>query len=390
MGGFTGSFYDGSSGSGPSPGSGGSILWAPGTAGAFQSGPAVVAFLAANAAAGGGPVLVWLDFAGVGGTDSIGPGPGTVDLFHATFAVITPGGPGVCVIDVPDGVVIHDPGMCVNGVVIVTHGTAAPSITFTPGNPAIFQSRLNGGLENAGTYPAIDLVPGAFLVLVSELSGVYLTGTAPLVRMAAGAFLIIASTQGGTIQADLVSSLAPGDGTIVYRGDGTGPSPLPNNAGFSGAIYLANVGPTPTAVPTALRPVPVIGDIPTALEVYDTDINNVVSYAGSPGDWYNLAGAQSIVVGTGDADSLDLVAAGQRVRRVLIRILTAYSPGATIEVGPVGGPTNRIAQVADSVPQAPGLYIVDQLTSWVTQARIRVTIGGAPVAGAAVVDVEYN
>ena len=72
-----------------------------------------------------------------------------------------------------------------------------------------------------------------------------------------------------------------------------------------------------------------------------------------------------------------------------VRITTPYSPGATIEVGNAGSPALLMA-TTDNVPTSSAVYsIPPDDTVWTGPADVLVTVGGAPVAGAGFVVVQY-
>ena len=71
-----------------------------------------------------------------------------------------------------------------------------------------------------------------------------------------------------------------------------------------------------------------------------------------------------------------------------IKVTTPYSLGATIEVGLLGTP-NLLMDTPDIVATSIGLYAEHQDTVWPGPAKVLVTVGGAPVAGAAVCIVRF-
>ena len=89
-------------------------------------------------------------------------------------------------------------------------------------------------------------------------------------------------------------------------------------------------------------------------------------------------------------DSVTILPAGANVRRVAVEPTTPYSAGATIAVGQAGS-TSLLMGTTDSNPQAAGIYESSLDQAWgAAPLAVRVTIGGAPAAGAGVVIVEYS
>lgn len=70
-----------------------------------------------------------------------------------------------------------------------------------------------------------------------------------------------------------------------------------------------------------------------------------------------------------------------RAWKVVVRITTSFSAGATAEVGRTGAPT-AIGTGID-LTQVPGVYAFDTLSNWTTAAQVLVTVLGSPSVGAA-------
>ena len=94
-------------------------------------------------------------------------------------------------------------------------------------------------------------------------------------------------------------------------------------------------------------------------------------------------------MGTATVDSGQILPTGARVIECRVEVLTPYSLGATIEVGRASDP-DLYQTAAQNIPQVANTYTVD-LDQRVntSMAAVRVTIGGAPVVGSAIVMVLY-
>jgi hypothetical protein len=107
----------------------------------------------------------------------------------------------------------------------------------------------------------------------------------------------------------------------------------------------------------------------------------------------SLTGTQYIIqyaIGVGATqDSLTTIPANAIIMDTKVEITTPYSVGATINVGQPGNLT-LLQLTTDNLPQAVGLYQTMQDVAWGAAALVvRATIGGAPVAGAGFVTVQY-
>jgi hypothetical protein len=87
-------------------------------------------------------------------------------------------------------------------------------------------------------------------------------------------------------------------------------------------------------------------------------------------------------------DSVTSIPVGAVILRATLNVTTAYSPGATIEIGTNTIP-NLMMSGADNDPQVLGTYDAPQLTNNNSTSVVQVTIAGAPAAGTATVMVEY-
>jgi hypothetical protein len=94
-------------------------------------------------------------------------------------------------------------------------------------------------------------------------------------------------------------------------------------------------------------------------------------------------------IGTGAAQpSGTSIPNGAIIGERYIHIETPYSPGTTIEVGNAGSPALLMA-TPDSVPTSAAVYSVPADDTVWTGGDVLVTVGGAPVAGAGFVVVQY-
>jgi hypothetical protein len=76
------------------------------------------------------------------------------------------------------------------------------------------------------------------------------------------------------------------------------------------------------------------------------------------------------------------------VRRVMVKVTTAYSAGAQLTVGRVGAVDELVdANMIDET--SVGLYDMNVSTNYATDTQLLVTVTGGPAAGAAVLVIEY-
>jgi hypothetical protein len=105
-----------------------------------------------------------------------------------------------------------------------------------------------------------------------------------------------------------------------------------------------------------------------------------------------LAGVMNVIrfaIGTGATqDSTTSIPANAVVTDCKLDVQTPYSGGATISIGQPGTLTEFQA-TTDNNPQAAGIYQLMQDTAVVGAGVVRVTVAGAPGAGAGFVVVEY-
>lgn len=87
-------------------------------------------------------------------------------------------------------------------------------------------------------------------------------------------------------------------------------------------------------------------------------------------------------------DSATAIPAGAVVINAQIKVDTAYDGGATITIGTPAAP-GAFQGVGNNVPSSTNLYLNAQQTDVAAPGVVRVTLGGAPTVGAAVVLVEY-
>jgi hypothetical protein len=89
-------------------------------------------------------------------------------------------------------------------------------------------------------------------------------------------------------------------------------------------------------------------------------------------------------------DSVAMIPSFAKVTEATLNIVTPYSGGATITVGRVGSLT-LLQDTTDNLATVAGLYQVMQDTDWgVTELVVRVTVAGAPAAGAGYCIVKYT
>jgi hypothetical protein len=94
------------------------------------------------------------------------------------------------------------------------------------------------------------------------------------------------------------------------------------------------------------------------------------------------AGAIRVAIGVSNVSSTSSLPAGAVVTNAKLDIQTAYSAGATIQVGISGQPA-LFMDTGDSSPQTPDIYDLPQDSTFVGAASpVTVTFGGTPTAGA--------
>jgi hypothetical protein len=87
-------------------------------------------------------------------------------------------------------------------------------------------------------------------------------------------------------------------------------------------------------------------------------------------------------------DSVTSIPVGATILRATLNVTTAYSPGATIQIGSTTIP-NLMMSATDNDPQVVATYDAPQVTNNNATSVVQVTIAGAPVAGTATVTVQY-
>ncbi len=130
---------------------------------------------------------------------------------------------------------------------------------------------------------------------------------------------------------------------------------------------------------------------PDTIYIWDADGTAWVAI----GDIGSVTGSSRIIRfpidNSASQDSTFSIPANARVLRCDVEITTAYSGGASIQVGNTST-ANLIQTTSDNKPQSSSgkIYSVDQDTAWGGSASVvRVAVGGTPAAGAGVVVVEF-
>jgi len=112
------------------------------------------------------------------------------------------------------------------------------------------------------------------------------------------------------------------------------------------------------------------------------------------GDIGSVTGALRIIDFTIDnsasQDSTSSIPANALVLEANLEITTAYSAGATIEIGNTTT-SNLLQATTDNNPQTTAVYSKEQRTSIGASASVaRVTVSGSPAAGAGIVTIKYT
>ena len=298
-------------GQGPGGGAAGGVFWEPGGPGAVQTWGDVMAVVSASEA----PLPIWVSNAY--GVPTIPAASGTSDLHWCWFQSQTLGGLGQTTVELEDGAVLHNLWGCIGNAGVHMHPTTGPCLTFTTtgGNPPILSLQSTGGMQNSGTVPAIEDV--GFFVLLLRLAGGLVTGTAPVLNIGPGAIGVVGIANGGVFPNDVISS-TDGTATLVIQTDGTGPSPLPTQAGFTGTQSFSPQGSASTWT-TPGRPVPAFGPLPVGLTGYNTTLASPEWWDGAA--WVTAGGgaaalAAVLVVGNITGGKPIIVSAGDDVRGV--------------------------------------------------------------------------
>jgi hypothetical protein len=89
-------------------------------------------------------------------------------------------------------------------------------------------------------------------------------------------------------------------------------------------------------------------------------------------------------------DSLTPIPANAVVYSCMVQVVTPYTGGTVITVGRVGS-LALLQSASDNLPTAANLYQTVQRTPWgATQLPVRVSVAGAPIAGAGFCVVSYS
>jgi hypothetical protein len=92
---------------------------------------------------------------------------------------------------------------------------------------------------------------------------------------------------------------------------------------------------------------------------------------------------------TATQDSTDKIPANAIVTYILLGITVPYSAGASIEVGQVGS-LDAFMTTAENIPGVVNQYAIPQSSMCGNlDAAVRVSVGGAPAAGAGTIEVQY-
>jgi hypothetical protein len=123
--------------------------------------------------------------------------------------------------------------------------------------------------------------------------------------------------------------------------------------------------------------------------VWDTVSTSWVNAGGT-----SLSGAvreiRYAITNAASQDSASQIPANAQVVETQVEIVTPYSGGATISVGQAGSLT-LLQVTADNLATAAGIYETPQDVAWGGAAlAVRVTVGGAPAAGAGFAIVRYT
>jgi hypothetical protein len=126
-----------------------------------------------------------------------------------------------------------------------------------------------------------------------------------------------------------------------------------------------------------------------SLYIWDTTGLTWVNAGGS-----SISGALRIIkltiTNAASQDSAASIPANATVLSCMLDVVTPYSPGATISVGR-NGSLSLLQSTTQNLATIAGQYVTEQDTSWGGSALpIRVTIAGAPAAGAGYCVVQYT
>jgi len=204
------------------------------------------------------------------------------------------------------------------------------------------------------------------------------------------------------------------NGMIIVSGQFDGNNPLPANTGTAQYLIVSTTGANGTigqlvyddgsGVGTATIVSTVDGRavvVKTALSggTVTFDPDSVYLWDAGTTAWVKVADVGGVTGGrnviryaitnAATQDSVTTIPANARVLRASIDVTTPYSGGATLSIGRAGS-LALLQATTDNLPQTANTYAVNQDTGWGASALVvRVTIAGAPAAGAGVIVVEY-
>jgi hypothetical protein len=169
------------------------------------------------------------------------------------------------------------------------------------------------------------------------------------------------------------SRIAGNIANFFQIGGPNGPG-LNNNAG---AIEARNAANSAMAV---VRGAPPVGATDLTTKAY-------VDAAVPPGAVIDV----DVAIGTAaTTSSVATIPANAIILRADVNVTTPYTAGATIAVGQTGT-VNLLQATTDNVPQLANEYDAPQRTAWgAAPLALLITIGGAPVAGAGSVNIQYT
>jgi hypothetical protein len=131
------------------------------------------------------------------------------------------------------------------------------------------------------------------------------------------------------------------------------------------------------------------------------EADSLYSWDATGGSWIkvsdvgNVSGAMRVVRFAIDnstpQDSTLAIPAGNVVHGCLLKIVNPYSGGSSIQIGDQTT-ANLLMDTTDNNPTKPAgtIFDVPQDTEWPTGDEVRVTVGGAPAAGDAIVVVFFS
>jgi hypothetical protein len=205
------------------------------------------------------------------------PGGGEWDLHNCALWGEQLGGPGSNIVTMDPGAKLHNLHGLYNEIALLCQPDGSGDcLTFTPapGNPPILILSLGCAITNGGTTPAMTVGANKLNVISIIDRGIVISGAQPLVHLAdPTSTLILGIGAGAASINDNWLTGVPGS-TLLYLTDGTGPSPLPANAGMFGSSLSYPQGPIGQAFTLATRPVSMGGFDPlgVGLMIFVTDL----------------------------------------------------------------------------------------------------------------------